>query len=58
MVEREDADKIGKNWANIVKRDLPKHHKTLSLYHKKQSNDAENFSEYCQKEVYKNLYKK
>lgn len=51
VVEREDADKIGKCWANIVKRDLPKHHKTFLLYHRKQSNDAKKFAEYCQKEV-------
>lgn len=51
VVEREDAEKIAKNWANIVKRDLPKHHKTFSLYHRKQSNDAKKFAEYCQKEV-------
>ena len=40
MVEREDAEKIGKFWANIVKRDFPKHHKNFLLYYRKQSNDA------------------
>ena len=53
VVEREDAEKIGKFWANIVKRDLPKHHKTFLLYHRKQSNDAKKFAEYCQRRYIK-----
>ena len=40
VFEREDAEKIGKLWANIVKRDFPKHHKNFLLYYRKQSNDA------------------
>ena len=56
MVEREDAEKITKNWANIVKNNLPKHHKNFSLYHRKQSNDAKKFAEYCQKEVKDRLH--
>eukprot|EP01018_Ginkgo_biloba_P035476 Gb_04007 [translate_table: standard] len=51
VVEREDAEKIGKFWANIVRRDLPKHHKVFLSYHRKQSIDAKKFAEYCQKEV-------
>ncbi|KAH9298985.1 hypothetical protein KI387_030667, partial [Taxus chinensis] len=51
VVEREDADKVRKYWVNIVKRDLPKHHKTFILYHRKQSSDAKKVAEYCQKEV-------
>ncbi|MCO5566352.1 hypothetical protein L7F22_020029 [Adiantum nelumboides] len=55
-VLREDNDKIGKFWASIVRKDLPRHHRNFLAYYRKQSLDAKKFAECCQREVkYKGL---
>ncbi|XP_030926528.1 chromatin-remodeling ATPase INO80 isoform X1 [Quercus lobata] len=51
VIEREEMEKIGKVWANIVKKDLPKHHRIFTAFHRKQLIDAKRFVESCQKEV-------
>ncbi|XP_057983350.1 chromatin-remodeling ATPase INO80 [Malania oleifera] len=51
MIEREEMDKIGKVWVNIVRRDIPKHHKVFTNFHRKQITDAKRCSEICQREV-------
>ncbi|KAG6528095.1 hypothetical protein ZIOFF_010244 [Zingiber officinale] len=50
-IEKEEMEKIGKVWANMVRRDIPKHHKIFTSFHKKQLADAKRFSETCQREV-------
>lgn len=56
VVLREDNDKIGKHWASIVRKDLPRHHRNFLAYYRKQSLDAKKFAECCQREVkYKGL---
>ncbi|CAD5162823.1 unnamed protein product [Musa acuminata subsp. malaccensis] len=50
-IEKEEIEKIGKVWFNIVRRDIPKHHKIFTNFHKKQLTDAKRFSETCQREV-------
>ncbi|KAH7443717.1 hypothetical protein KP509_02G047900 [Ceratopteris richardii] len=56
VVLREDNDKIGKFWASIVRKDLPRHHRNFLAYYRKQSSDAKKFAECCQREVkYKGL---
>ncbi|KAI5074596.1 hypothetical protein GOP47_0010557 [Adiantum capillus-veneris] len=56
VVLREDNDKIGKFWASIVRKDLPRHHRNFLAYYRKQSLDAKKFAECCQREVkYKGL---
>lgn len=52
VIEREEMEKIGKVWLNIVRRDIPKHHRIFTNFHKKQLTDAKRFSETCQREVY------
>eukprot|EP00250_Pteridium_aquilinum_P019700 c24539_g1_i9 orf=448-5037(-) len=51
VVLKEDNDKIGKHWASIVRKDLPRHHKNFLTYYRKQSLDAKKFAECCQREV-------
>lgn len=51
MIEKEEMDKIGKYWVNIVRKDIPKHHRNFTNFHKKQVADAKRFSETCQREV-------
>ncbi|KAG6552261.1 hypothetical protein Mapa_006111 [Marchantia paleacea] len=51
LVAREDFDKIGRHWANLVRKDLPKHHKFFMTYHKRQLVDVKRFAEFCQREV-------
>ncbi|XP_043691411.1 chromatin-remodeling ATPase INO80-like isoform X4 [Telopea speciosissima] len=50
-IEKEEMDKIGKVWVNIVRRDIPKYHKFFTNFHKKQLTDAKRCSEICQREV-------
>ncbi|XP_074578356.1 chromatin-remodeling ATPase INO80 [Curcuma longa] len=50
-IEKEEMEKIGKVWANMVRRDIPKHHRIFTSFHKKQLADAKRFSETCQREV-------
>ncbi|KAJ6700037.1 CHROMATIN-REMODELING ATPASE INO80 [Salix purpurea] len=51
VIEREEMEKIGKVWVNIVRRDLPKHHRIFTTFHRKQLIDSKRFSENCQREV-------
>ena len=51
MIEKEEMDKIGKYWVNIVRKDIPKHHRIFTNFHRKQLADAKRFSETCQREV-------
>lgn len=51
MIEKEETDKIGKYWANMVRKDIPKHQKIFANFHRKQLGEAKRFSEICQREV-------
>ncbi|XP_010279573.1 PREDICTED: DNA helicase INO80-like isoform X2 [Nelumbo nucifera] len=51
MIVKEEFEKIGKVWVNIVRRDIPKYHKIFSNFHRKQLADAKRCSETCQREV-------
>lgn len=51
VIVKEDNDKIGKYWVNLLRKDLPKHHKNFVAYYRKQSQDAKKFAECCQREV-------
>ncbi|KAL3533721.1 hypothetical protein ACH5RR_007242 [Cinchona calisaya] len=51
MIEKEERERIGKYWVNIVRKDIPKHHRNFSILHKKQLSDAKRISEFCQREV-------
>lgn len=51
VIEKTERDKIRKAWINIVRRDLPKHHRIFTTFHRKQSIDAKRFAEGCQREV-------
>ncbi|KAE8098737.1 hypothetical protein FH972_016778 [Carpinus fangiana] len=51
VIEEEEKEKIGKIWVNIVRRDIPKHHRVFTALHRKQLIDAKRFSENCQREV-------
>ncbi|XP_031397206.1 chromatin-remodeling ATPase INO80 isoform X1 [Punica granatum] len=51
VIEREEMEKIGKVWVNIVRRDIPKHHRMFTTFHRKQLIEAKRFSEGCQREV-------
>ncbi|KAF7819056.1 chromatin-remodeling ATPase INO80-like isoform X1 [Senna tora] len=51
LIEKEERERIGKVWVNIVRRDIPKHHRTFTTFHRKQLVDAKRFSENCQREV-------
>ncbi|XP_062100272.1 chromatin-remodeling ATPase INO80-like [Humulus lupulus] len=44
-------EKIGKVWVNIVRRDMPNHHRNFTAFHRKQLIDAKRVSENCQREV-------
>ncbi|XVF07182.1 hypothetical protein REPUB_Repub06bG0116600 [Reevesia pubescens] len=51
VIEREEMDKIGKVWVNIVRRDISKHHRVFTTFHRKQLIDSKRFAENCQREV-------
>lgn len=51
VIEKEEMEKIGRVWVGIVRRDIPKHHKLFTNFHKKQLADAKRCSETCQREV-------
>ncbi|KHN45534.1 DNA helicase INO80 [Glycine soja] len=51
LIEKEEMDRIGKIWINIVRRDIAKHHRNFTNFHRKQLIDAKRFSDYCQREV-------
>lgn len=50
-VAREDEEKIGKCWVNLVRKDLPKHQKYFTAYYKKQCQEVKRVAEFCQREV-------
>uniref|UniRef100_A0A5B7AP69 Chromatin-remodeling ATPase INO80 n=1 Tax=Davidia involucrata TaxID=16924 RepID=A0A5B7AP69_DAVIN len=51
VIEEEEMEKIAKHWVNIVRKEIPKHHKIFTNFHRKQLTDAKRFSETCQREV-------
>ncbi|XP_061339014.1 chromatin-remodeling ATPase INO80-like [Gastrolobium bilobum] len=51
LIEKEEMERFGKIWVNIVRRDIPKHHRNFTTFHRKQLIDAKRFSENCQREV-------
>ncbi|KAK4773038.1 hypothetical protein SAY87_028057 [Trapa incisa] len=51
VIEMEEMEKIGKVWVNIVRRDIPKHHRMFTSFNRKQLIDAKKISESCQREV-------
>ncbi|KAI9080715.1 hypothetical protein K1719_037228 [Acacia pycnantha] len=51
LIEKEEMERIGKVWVNIVRRDISKHYKFFTGFHRKQLVDAKRFSENCQREV-------
>ncbi|GER57189.1 DNA helicase INO80 [Striga asiatica] len=51
IIEREEMEKIGKYWVNIARREIPKHHRIFTSFHRKQFIDAKRVSETCQREV-------
>ncbi|KAF3441996.1 hypothetical protein FNV43_RR15912 [Rhamnella rubrinervis] len=51
VIEKEEMEKIGKVWVNIVRRDIPKHHRNFTTFHRKQLIDAKRYAENCQREV-------
>ena len=51
VIEREEMEKISKVWVNIVRRDIPKHHRNFTTFQRKRLIDAKRFSENCQREV-------
>ncbi|KAJ7554405.1 hypothetical protein O6H91_06G138700 [Diphasiastrum complanatum] len=56
VVAKEDSEKVAKIWVNLVRKDLPKHHKAFTAYYKKQLQEAKRASELCQREVkYRNM---
>jgi DNA helicase INO80 len=51
VLENEEKDRIGRYWVNIVRKDIPKHHRNFTSFHRKQLIDAKRVSETCQREV-------
>ncbi|CAN4089861.1 unnamed protein product [Withania somnifera] len=51
VIEKEEMEKIGKYWINLVRKEIPKHHKTFINFHRRQLTDAKRFAETCQREV-------
>ncbi|KVH16672.1 DBINO domain-containing protein [Cynara cardunculus var. scolymus] len=44
MIEKEQMNKIGKYWVNMVRKDIPKHHRVFIIFHRKQLTDAKRFA--------------
>nr|KYP52000.1 DNA helicase INO80 complex isogeny 1 [Cajanus cajan] len=40
LIEKEEMERCGKIWVNIVRRDIPKHHRNFTTFHRKQLIDA------------------
>ncbi|KAK2416854.1 DNA helicase INO80 protein [Trifolium repens] len=51
LIEKEEMEKLGRIWVNIVRRDIPRHHRNFTTFHRKQLVDAKRASENCQREV-------
>lgn len=52
LIEKEEIERCGKIWVNIVRRDIPKHHRNFTTFHRKQLIDAKRVSETCQREAW------
>lgn len=50
-IEKEEMEKVGKSWVSIAKRDIPRHQRIFTNFHRKQLTDAKRVSETCQREV-------
>ncbi|KAM0051516.1 putative DNA helicase chromatin remodeling SNF2 family [Helianthus debilis subsp. tardiflorus] len=50
-IEKEEMDRVDRYWVNMVRKDIPKHHRFFIGFHRKQLTDAKRFSENCQREV-------
>lgn len=51
MFVKEEMEKIDTYWVDMVKKDIPKHHRVFINGHRKQLTDAKRFAECCQREV-------
>ncbi|XP_051149034.1 chromatin-remodeling ATPase INO80 [Andrographis paniculata] len=51
VIQREEMEKISKHWVNIARKEIPKHHRIFTNFHRKQYTDAKRISETCQREV-------
>lgn len=51
VIEKEEMDRVDRYWMNMVRKDIPKHHRFFINFHRKQLTDAKRFSENCQREV-------
>ncbi|KAL3623744.1 putative DNA helicase ino80 [Castilleja foliolosa] len=51
VIEREEMEKIAKCWVSIARKEIPKHHRNFTNFHRKQLTDAKRVSETCQREV-------
>ncbi|KAL9295296.1 Chromatin-remodeling ATPase INO80 [Arabidopsis thaliana] len=51
VIEKTERDKLRKAWINIVRRDIAKHHRIFTTFHRKLSIDAKRFADGCQREV-------
>ncbi|XLR03990.1 hypothetical protein S83_070188, partial [Arachis hypogaea] len=51
LTEAVAIGKIGKIWVNNVRRDIPKHQRNFTTFHRKQLVDAKRSAENCQREV-------
>ncbi|KAK6127289.1 hypothetical protein DH2020_038952 [Rehmannia glutinosa] len=51
VIEWEEMEKISKYWVNIARKEIPKHHRIFTNFHRKQLTDAKRVSETCQREV-------
>jgi len=51
LIEKEEMEKLGKIWVNIVRRDLPRHHRNFTTFHRKQVVDAKRAADICQREA-------
>ncbi|KAJ1430026.1 SNF2-related, N-terminal domain [Sesbania bispinosa] len=51
LIEKEEMERFGKIWVNIVRRDIPRHHRNFTNFHRKQLTDAKRVSDSCQREI-------
>lgn len=52
VIEQEEMEKISKYWINMVRKDLPKHHRIFTTTHRRQLTDAKRIADTCQREVH------
>eukprot|EP00850_Spirogloea_muscicola_P018944 SM000179S03416 [mRNA] locus=s179:277257:287158:- [translate_table: standard] len=48
---REETEMTLRYWLNLVRRELPRHHKSFAAFHKKQAQDLRRVADICQREV-------